>query len=242
MTAASRIRRLLRDPLGVLRRALGRLRQLPGYDPASYWAGRHRELGFDPRGVARIDGSVEDNERMIREGNERMRALWRREGLAGPGRSLLDVGCGQGHHARNFREEGGTRYTGVDIADVLFEELRREFPGYRFLKLDVSREPLPGLHDVVVMVNVAEHIVRPELFAYAMRNVREHLAPDGAFVVTVPSGPPPERHAPHWAYWSLEAVAAHFPGFTATDPEPFWDKSLVVLRAPGGAAGRPDAL
>lgn len=231
MSARQKLQRLLADPAGVARRTLRRLASPGrGYVPAEYWAERHAELAFDTRGVGRIDGSREENDRMIAAGNATMRELWRREGIVAANVSLLDVGCGQGHHAGNFAAEGGRRYTGVDITDVLFPELRRRYPDFQFLKADASREPLPGSHDVVVMVNVAEHIVTQELFGYAMENVRSRLRPGGAFVVTVPSGEAPATPAAHWAHWPLEAVLARFPGFEATVPVPFWDKSLVVLR------------
>jgi len=232
MSASAKLRKLLADPAGVTRRVLRRLLHPEGvpYEPASYWAERHATCGFDPRGVGRIDTATADNEEMVREGNAAMRALWRREGIAASAISLLDVGCGQGHHAQNFADEGGTRYTGVDITDVLFPRLRARFPGFRFERVDASREPLPGEHDVIVMVNVAEHIVDADLFAFAMDNVRTHLSAGGLFIVTVPEGPPPAARAAHWAYWPLEALLPHFPGYTATAPTPFWDKSVVVLR------------
>ena len=225
-----RLDRLRNDPWGVGRRLWRRLLGKEGdYQPADYWSERHRAFRFDARGVGQIDDSTEDNERWIAESNRTMKETWGDCAVAFETASVLDIGCGQGHHARNFAEMGGRHYTGVDITDVLFPDLRAEFPDFRFQRLDVATEPLTDTFDVIVMVNVIEHIVEDARFRFAMANVRDHLTPEGIFITTVPCDPPPTHPSPHWRHWPLSELLTQFPGFRAGPPRPFWNKSLVVL-------------
>lgn len=101
------------------------------------------------------------------------------------GRTLLDIGCGNGALTAKMAE-AGFRAAGVDSEVSGIERARGAFPGIDFSLQDVS-EPLPAelrdRFDVVVTAEVIEHLFLPrQLFARA----REALAPDGVLVVTTP--------------------------------------------------------
>lgn len=101
------------------------------------------------------------------------------------GRSLLDIGCGNGALTAKMAASG-FRSTGMDFELTGIDQARAANAGIDFVVQDVG-EPLPeelrDRFDVVVTAEVIEHLFLPrQLFARA----REALTPDGVLVVTTP--------------------------------------------------------
>lgn len=100
-------------------------------------------------------------------------------------RTLLDLGCGPGHVAKRC-EEMGVRVTGVDREEPL--------PGTmsEFHSADLERGPPPLdalAFDVVLMLDVLEHLGNPEDFLLALRNASDRPEADPAtrVVLTTPN-------------------------------------------------------
>ena len=225
-------------PFRTIRRGLNYVADRQRYDgddsdyrAEAYWAQRHARYGFDLRGVGHNGLSAADNERMYSRARETFLAACRAEGIRLPNCNVLDIGCGTGFYAEVMRDEGVTRYTGLDIADTLFPDLRRRFDSYTFSKLDVSVEPIEGEYDLVIMIDVTQHITSDTKFASAMRNVHEHLARDGVFVVTSWLRPK-ARLTFYETARPMEAYREAFDGFRFSKPVPFRDKYLFTVRKP----------
>jgi SAM-dependent methyltransferase len=82
---------------------------------------------------------------------------------------ILDIGCGPGFIAREL-EQTGAKVTGLDAYEPL--------PGMmsEFHKVDLEREPLPVDifdYDVVLLLDVIEHLANPEEFLLDLRNRAE---------------------------------------------------------------------
>lgn len=200
------------------------------YDPAAFWEDRHIQFGFDIRGVGNIDLTVEENERMYREAKAVMYSVWDRESIDCQQVRLLDIGCGQGFYAEAFRERGGRRYLGIDIADALLPALRRRYPQFDFLKLDVCSQEIPGEFGVILMIDVTQHILDENKFQAAMLNVRSHLAYSSVFVVTSSLARERARRGLHVVDRPLSAYQDAFPGYKFSHPVPFRDKFLFTIR------------
>jgi SAM-dependent methyltransferase len=147
--------------------------------------------------------------------------------------SVLEIGCGTGVWAEVCRRQGNVDYTGVDITDVLFPELRGRYPSYRFLKADVTTDPLPGRFDVVLMIDVVEHIVEEAALRAAMRSVRDALKPGSAFVVALPhaaneTGP---QNLFYLRFWPRSAIRECFVDLRCTAAVPFRNGDLFALLA-----------
>lgn len=213
-------------------RVLWPSRRMQRYAPADYWTTRFQRYGFDIRGVADVDLPVENNESSYAAASVVLANEWKRAGVNCARVSLLDVGCGQGHHAELFKASGGLLYTGVDITDVLFPTLAVRFPGFRFEQLDVTKEELPGMHDVILMLDVTHHLVSDDEFRFAMANVQRHLSTSGLFMVTAILAPRRIQLALHCVARPLSMYGESFGGYQLSEPIGFRDKHLLVLHRP----------
>lgn len=227
-----------RDPLGVLR---GRARlvylrlrygRLEGDQAAAFWSDRHAKFGADDlRGVGRESWSHEANAADYADAVLRVQGHIDGLGLALGEARVLDLGCGVGTYAQMLRDAGVKNYVGVDIAATLLPELRRRFEGYRFEQHDLAQSAPQGPFDLIVMIDVTQHLVAEGAFAAAMSHVREALAPGGAFVVTSwLKGP--ERLSFFEAARPLAAYEEQFPSpeFSFGEREPFREKFLFAIR------------
>src|SRR5262249_50893969 len=102
--------------------------------------------------------------------------------LAGPVRSVLEVGCGEGHvTALLARHFPGARVLGTDFSPVIVEVARRTHPGIPFEAVSIYDAPAAGTWDLVVACEVFEHLADP---ARALDAVCR--AATGHVLVTVP--------------------------------------------------------
>ena len=104
--------------------------------------------------------------------------------LLTPGRVALDVGCGDGARYGARVHGSGLEIHGVDISEVAVEEARSRGINARVASLDV---PLPypdAIFDVVICLEVLEHLVDPEKVA---REIRRVLKPNGRALISVPN-------------------------------------------------------
>lgn len=203
-----------------------------GYDAERYWHDRLDRHGLSLRGPGREGRSEAENAADYREAAERFRKFCREEGLELRGAAVMDIGCGTGVYAALCRDEGVRAYLGVDITDVLFPRLRQEFPTYEFLRRDVTSDPLSGAFDVVLMIDVVEHIVTEQQLAVAMQNVRRCLATGGAFVLAFPL---PDRWPRRLFYvrrWRETDITRLFDDYAIGRSQLFRDGSILALRKP----------
>ena len=187
--------KLLQNPLIVLNYQLRtilrclRYSMKNDYKAKDFWMNRHKKYGFDLRGVGSCIKSQEENQRILNEGSRLMLELCNREGIELREVSLLDVGCGTGHYANAFCDAGGTDYTGIDIVDTLFNGLRKRFPDFKFLQIDVSTTPIQGKYDLIIAMDVLQHITNKQKFRYATENIKSHLKKDGVIIISTCIGP-----------------------------------------------------
>jgi 2-polyprenyl-3-methyl-5-hydroxy-6-metoxy-1,4-benzoquinol methylase len=149
---------------------------------------------------------------------------------------MLDVGCGTGHFAGVFRNAGVTDYTGIDIVDTLFEGLRQRLPGFTFQQVDVSTKPIPGEYDLIIMMDVAQHITDEAKFRFAMENLKSHLKKDGVIIISTMIGPY-ERHRFYVVTRPMETFDTIFKDFEIGEALPFCGNLMFNMHRKGERSG-----
>ena len=223
----------LKNPARAVRRALlaRKYRTTDGYDAERFWRERHEAYGFDLRGVGYTKLTHGENEAMYAQAREIFYALCREEQVEFSAARMLNIGCGAGFYAQAFREGGGKEYLGVDITDALIPKLREAFPEFAFRKLDASAQALEGVFDLIVMIDVTQHITNEAKFSFAMQNIRRSLAPQGLFLVTSWLDAQ-ARDRFFERSRDLAAYQKEFPGYRFGTPRPFRDKFIFSIRPP----------
>ncbi|KKM75884.1 hypothetical protein LCGC14_1385780 [marine sediment metagenome] len=230
-----KITKAWRDPIGVVKRRISphwqlyKYRAPDGYQHTLYWTDRLGKYGFDLRGVGFYDLSHEENREIYGRAKRTFIDLCCEQEITFKNVSIVDIGCGTGFYARTFFENGGTEYLGIDVTDILFPRLRQEFPQFEFRKLDISTHELAGRFDLIIMIDVTQHITNDDKFHFAMQNVKLSLTRNGVFIVTswladkIPCSFY-EVGRPMIAY------KREFPGYAFRDPIPFRDKFIFTIR------------
>jgi 2-polyprenyl-3-methyl-5-hydroxy-6-metoxy-1,4-benzoquinol methylase len=97
---------------------------------------------------------------------------------------ILEVGCGEGHLAAEMARRGH-HVAGVDLSEEAIGRARSWYPDLRFELGSVFADlsSVCGQVDVVVSVEVIEHLTRPDIF---LRNAWETLSPGGTLLLTTP--------------------------------------------------------
>jgi len=101
---------------------------------------------------------------------------------------VLEIGCSSGYMLRKLRAEArpGMVVIGSDIVKAPLYRLAAELPEIPLLRFDLLQCPLPDdCVDIVIMLNVLEHIERDDL---ALEQVRRILKPGGVLILEVPAG------------------------------------------------------
>lgn len=97
-------------------------------------------------------------------------------------REVLEVGCGRGVTGRLLQERLGCRVTGVELNPVVAEEAARHL--HRVVQGDVQTLDLEGRYDVVIALELVEHLVDSERF---LARVLDLLAPGGRAIFSIPN-------------------------------------------------------
>jgi SAM-dependent methyltransferase len=230
--------KLRRDPVGSARRSWDKLIVGPwryarrgDYNASRYWGDRFTRHGRSLRGVGDEGLPSEENEREYARSGEILRVLASDQGIDFHEGRTLEIGCGAGFYTRLMTNLGADDLTAYDITDVLFPELREEFPKVEFRTGDISNARIDGKFDRAVMIDVLQHIVNPERFRAALRNISDALADDASFVVgPLLESTPRRRHLYYVRFWALAELAAALPAWKIVADVEFRNGRLVVLR------------
>jgi SAM-dependent methyltransferase len=103
---------------------------------------------------------------------------------ARPGcRSVLDVACGTGEHARHLAAQGFD-VDGLDLDPAFVRIARRKHPAGRFFEADMADFHLPHRYDAVLcLFSSIGYLCTLDRVRRALICFREHLRPGGAVVV-----------------------------------------------------------
>ncbi|HWH27882.1 MAG TPA: class I SAM-dependent methyltransferase [Mycobacteriales bacterium] len=155
------------------------------------------------------------------------------------GGRVLDVGCGSALVADRLADLD-VHYVGTDLAHhhLVFARDKPSAAAGRvrrsLLAAGAEQLPLPEASvDVVVMSEVIEHLVRPELAVWEIARV---LRPGGVFVMTTNNASEMPLRSPlsHLGPWLEKALGADRPGLITRRPW-VWPEPVDPSLTPGGA-------
>ena len=225
-----RLRALIRRPAA---KASGRYITAGGsYDAAKYWSERHSKHLHSFRGVGDLSRTEAENVADYVGAAGEMADLLRSAGCNPRGKSMLDIGCGNGFWAGIFMRWGIARYTGVDITDALFRLLRNRFPGFRFVCGDLSAIPLEGGFQLITVIDVTQHIVEDAHLERMLARARSLLAEDGVLVITFWNQERPQEDF-YEKFRSFGFYTRALDGMLHTEPMRFRDKFIAAFYAVG---------
>jgi 2-polyprenyl-3-methyl-5-hydroxy-6-metoxy-1,4-benzoquinol methylase len=199
------------------------------YNAEKYWRERFKRFGMTLRGSGNRQLTEEENEHFYRGATQSFLSILEQENIALHTCRILDVGCGTGYYTRFCKQQGVTRYTGLDVTDVLFPELQREFPDYTFIRHDLTREPITGEYDCVLMLDVMEHIVDGSALAGALKSILSALS-DNGILILAPVMDTAVTRLSYVRYWTLEEIRPLLKGYRVSTSMPFPDGMIIGVR------------
>ena len=209
--------------MGALRRGIDKLFIAPfrygrgnDYDASRYWEDRFHRHGPSLCSVGDEGMSEpEIREAYATQAGEMLNML-DRAGVGLAQARLLEIGCGNGYYSDLMHRRGLTKYAGFDIADVFFPMLREKFPGFEYVRGDITADRLADEFDVVLMIDVIEHIVTEAKLMSALSNVGAMTAKGG--VVAIAPVVSRARHSLFYVrFWTEEDVVRGLPGFEVVE-------------------------
>lgn len=195
---------------------------MEAYEPSEYWKERHSTYGMSMKGSGHKGKSEDQN---IKDYDKAANIIRKKYGKYFKDAHQLDIGCGNGYYIPTFLNLNIKTYSGIDITDVLFDNLKNKFPSLVFAKIDICKE-LPtyvGKFDIITMIDVTQHIVDDYLFKFAMENIKQLLKPKASFIVT--SWCEDQGKRTHYEYArDISAYKNIFKGYKFSKPVKFRDK------------------
>jgi len=237
MSVRGDVSRIKNDTFGFAKRVFrnavaGRLKygDKEDYNAGEYWKDRFQRHGFSMLAVGN-EALTEAENREIYEGAACVFLdIMRKENIDFQNIRVLEIGCGTGFYTELLNQLGVKNYVGLDVTDVFFPQLTKKYPEYMFVKKDITSDKVDGEYDLVVMIDVIEHIVNKRKLGSAMENVKGCMANNCIFIIS-PIGDSRKCHLLFFMrYWSLEDIRRYFDGYELRELVPFRGTYLLQIR------------
>ena len=141
-----------------------------------------------------------------------------------------------------FQEWGVANYTGIDITDALFKQLRNRYPALEFIAGDFQQLPLRSGFQIVTMIDVSQHVTSDTQLQGMLRRVRSLLTKNGVFIVTFWNQARPQENF-YEAFRLFGFYTGALDGMAHTEPTQFRDKFIAAfydpVRQPDNVSARP---
>jgi 2-polyprenyl-3-methyl-5-hydroxy-6-metoxy-1,4-benzoquinol methylase len=224
----------VKSPLGLAKRVFYKLLLGPlkygrkNYKADQYWKDRFAKYGTSILGAGDEGLSESENQKMYAKAGQVFLELCASQNIDIKNCDALEIGCGTGFYTAILASEGVRSYRAADITDVLFAEHQNKFPDFVFDKIDVSAEELNGQYDLIIMIDVIQHITEPAKFRKAMDNVYRCLKPNGHFILT-PIESETKKLFFYLACWTLEDILKSFPHCQVSEPLAFRTSEIRAI-------------
>ena len=158
------------------------------YVPEVYWYNRFKLFRDNIRGAGNLTLSEENNLLQYKAAESTIKDILSKDRVINEpdcdDYQFLEIGVGSGYWTEFLKQNGVVDYTGIDITDILFDRHKRQYYMYEFIKQDVTKEPIQGKYDIIICLDVTQHIIDNNLFEIAMNNIKQALKPGGMLLIT----------------------------------------------------------
>ena len=176
--------------INLLRRAIRKFVLYPfiygkkdDYNAAQYWHDRFLKYGDSILGPG--NDALSESKNLEMYNNARMVFLetCQREKIDFQKNRFCEIGLGTGFYTQILHEQNVKEYKGYDISDVVVPRMKTKYPEYSFYQKDISSEPLENTFDVILLIDVIQHIVNDQKCRFALENIKNRLSPGGIFLI-----------------------------------------------------------
>ena len=142
--------------------------------------------------------------------------------------NILDVGCGIGMFTYFFSNNNFKNYYGVDLNGDLIVELKKKFPKFRFTQRDIIKQGVVGKYDLILFLDVSQHIVHDKNLKRILKSFRKCLNDNGVIMLTDSNRN--SRDSFSIRRRELSFYKTELEGFELVDTHGFNDKFLYSFR------------
>ncbi|OKH40208.1 hypothetical protein NIES2119_04640 [[Phormidium ambiguum] IAM M-71] len=199
------------------------------YDAQKYWSDRFSKYGDSLKGPGHEGLSEQENEKAYQEAAQIFINTCLNSGIDLAKARILEIGCGTGFYTEILANLGVKNYVGVDITDVLFSKLKQKFPNFEFIQKDITTDAITGEFDLIVTIDVIEHIVTEDKFTSAMETIKSCLSSAGILLIA-PLRKVQRRELFYLNFWSIEDLKLRFNGWDFGELIPFRNGYLICLK------------
>jgi 2-polyprenyl-3-methyl-5-hydroxy-6-metoxy-1,4-benzoquinol methylase len=201
------------------------------YNATKYWHDRYLKYGDSIKGPGNESLSESENWEMYEKAKSVFLETCRKENVDFENVKLCEIGLGIGFYTKILQENKVRNYKGFDISDVVIPRMKEKFPEYNFEQKDVSTDPLNDKYDIILLIDVIQHIVNEEKFKYTLKNIASHLNDGGLFII----GPLEKKGAKLLYYvrgWTIDNVKEIFSSdkYKLSEPILFRGSDLFTIR------------
>lgn len=232
--------KLSKNPLGLIRRAIDKVILAPfkygkgkDYNAQKYWHDRFSKYGNTLTASGDEGLSEEENRYAYKQAANIITSTFFQENIEFEKIDALEIGCGTGFYTQLLYDQKVKNYVGIDITDVLFLQLKQKFPDYHFINQDITAEDflLTQLFDLIIIIDVIEHIVSETKLARTLTNIQKYLKPDGVVLIS-PIMNTNKKPLFYLHFWTIEDIKQHFPEqhYSFRELVPFRQSFLLIIK------------
>ena len=194
------------------------------YDYLQFWESRLNE-NWDLVGVGHMGYSARYNRWLYRAQSRAIERLLKSAGIQLDNKDVLDVGSGIGYWLDWYHHRNVSSLHATELSRDACSRLESEFPEVVVQQGDITKSDWsPGTFDLVNVISVMYHIVEPDLFETAIKNIAGGVKPGGWLVVSDFLGDTEQNLSQHVSFHPLAAYEHQLDelGFKIDKVEPMY--------------------
>jgi len=206
-------------------------RKKDDYNAEKYWKDRFQKYKTSYKGVGLESISDRENREIYHHAGLQFKEILLNLKINFTKIKTLEIGPGIGFYTDIMYSQLGIHYlTAIDITDYYFKDLKNKYPSYNFIKQDISKEKIMGEYDLILIIDVIEHIVLEEKFIYTMYNIKTSLRYNGYLILSGYSNNSNRKNLFHFKHWKKDKIINELTGFTILNEIKFRNNNLIILQ------------